>query len=170
MFVTISLSRHFNTLPNVAISSSEASQLPTPSTSSEISSIDQQQLHIQQLQSQLQCKKVNYHKNPCKMHQIASWMVVNLFQDKENEMIQASKGINHSNGTSHPSNSNNNSSSTTGGQNYSKFDIQLNDLNNGNMYKYRFDSLHLAKEWYEQFKLASTYHERQKPDNLIKYD
>jgi hypothetical protein len=114
--------------------------------------LKQQQTH--QLQMQLQARKCNYHKNPCKMHPIASWMIVNLYQDKENEMMAASSSTS--------------SSSSSGGN--QKFDIQLNDLNNGNMYKYRLDSLPLAKEWFEQFKSASNYHERQKPDNLIRFD
>ena len=96
------------------------------------------------LKTQVQNRKIFYQKNPCKMHPIASWMVVDLFEDKP----QVEAGIHAPH----------------------KFDIQLNDLNNGNMYKYRFDSLDLAKEWLEQFKLASTYHERQKPDNLIRFD
>ncbi len=95
---------------------------------------------------QQQHRKTNFHKNPCKMHPIANWMVVNLFQDKENEILNAIN-VNHT-----------------------KFDIQLNDLNNGNMYKYRFDNLELAKFWFDQFKLAINYHERQKPDNLIRFD
>lgn len=53
---------------------------------------------------------------------------------------------------------------------FSKFDIQLNDLTTSTMYKFRFDGLQLAKEWLEQFKLASTYHERQNQDNLIRFD
>lgn len=132
-----------------------------------------------------QQQKQNYHKNPCKMHQIANWMVVNLYQDLENELISQAGGtspimtdrtlsnssINNGNNNQNSTNSNSNSSSSisnnTGGN---KFDIQLNDLNNGNMYKYRFESLELAKEWYEKFKLATTYHERQKPDNLIRFD
>lgn len=92
----------------------------------------------EQLKNQVQNRKIFYQKNPCKMHPIASWMVVNLFEDKQ--------------------------------QVEDKYDIQLNDLNNGNMYKYRLESLDLAKEWLEQFKMASTYHERQKPDNLIRFD
>ena len=117
------------------------------------------QQQTQQLQSQLQAKKIFFHKNPCKMHPIASWMVVNLYQDKENEILLA---VNQAlvNNQPMPQHINN----------HTKFDIQLNDLNNGNMYKYRFDSLPLAKHWLDQFKLASTYHERQKPDNLIRFD
>jgi hypothetical protein len=53
---------------------------------------------------------------------------------------------------------------------FSKFDIQLNDLTTSTMYKFRFDGLQLAKEWLEQFKLASTYHERHNQDNLIRFD
>jgi hypothetical protein len=79
-------------------------------------------------------------------------MVVQLYQDIEAEILAAAT-----------------SPSPNTPHNY-KFDIQLNDLNNGNMYKYRFETLELAKEWYEKFKLATTYHERQKPDNLIRFD
>ena len=130
----------------------------------ELNIIDEElkQQQTQQLQSQLQARKIYYHKNPCKMHPIASWMVVNLYQDKENEILSAknqSTGLNTTNQTQVPQQFN-----------HTKFDIQLNDLNNGNMYKYRLDSLPLAKEWLEHFKLASTYHERQKPDNLIRFD
>lgn len=125
----------------------------------------QQQQKKERMQSQLQQRKVCYNKNPCKMHPIANWMVVNLFQEKEDEMIQLaqklSTTINMDAGQS---------SSLANLGSYTKFDIQLNDLNNGNMYKYRFDSLQVAKEWLEQFKLASTYHEREKPDNLIRFD
>lgn len=103
------------------------------------------------LRSQVQNRKVFYHKNPCKMHPIANWMVVNLFEDKQD--IDETP-----------------TAADKGGELNEKFDVQLNDLNNGNMYKYRFDSLELAKEWLEQFKLASTFHERQKPDNLIRFD
>jgi len=125
-------------------------------------SVDQQkQDKLQQLQTQLQNQKVLYNKNPCKMHPIANWMVVNLYQDKENEILAQ---IDQQTSAEHQSSTLNSS------QKYNKFDIQLNDLNNGNMYKYRFDSLQLAKEWFEQFKLASTFHERQKPDNLIRFD
>ena len=85
-------------------------------------------------------QKSQFNKNPCKMHSIAGWMVVNLFQDKEND------------------------------QKSGKYDVQLNDLSSGNMYKYRFDNAQMAKQWHEQFVLASTYHERQKPDNLIRFD
>ena len=121
----------------------------------------QQQQKKERLQLQLEPKKVCYNKNPCKMHSVANWMVVNLFQDQENEIIAAAQQQQQQlNGdTTKPSL-----------PIHTKFDIQLNDLNNGNMYKYRFDSLQLAKEWYEQFKLASTYHEREKPDNLIRFD
>ena len=99
--------------------------------------------------------KSGYQKNPCKMHQIASWMVVNLYQDIENEILLQQTNF----------------ATSVGSNNYPrKFDIQLNDLNNGNMYKYRFDNLLLAKEWFEKFKLASNYHERLKLDNLIKFD
>ena len=159
--------KELNDFPNTATNPSDTGV----SSSSDNSYVDQQHLQLAQLQSQLQCKKVNYHKNPCKMHPIASWMVVNLFQDKENEMIQATRT--NANAAQAPSNSTTaatTAAATLSSQNFSKFDIQLNDLNNGNMYKYRFDSLQLAKEWHEQFKLASTYHERQKPDNLIKFD
>lgn len=113
-----------------------------------------------QIQSQLQHQKVLFNKNPCKMHPIASWMVVNLYQDKENELLAQSTNINNAQISTLNSSLNK----------CNKFDIQLNDLNNGNMYKYRFESLQLAKEWFEQFRLASTFHERQKPDNLIKFD
>ena len=126
------------------------------------------QQQTQQLQQQMQAKKVNYHKNPCKMHPIASWMIVNLYQDKENEILAAlNQSMNNGGGANGAASS---SSSLPAQLNCAKFDIQLNDLNNGNMYKYRLDTLPLAKEWLEQFKLASTYHERQKPDNLIRFD
>ena len=42
--------------------------------------------------------------------------------------------------------------------------------NLGTMYKYRFSSYKLAKEWYAHFKLAINLHERLKPENLIKFD
>jgi len=131
----------------------------------------QQQQKKELMQTQLQQRKVCYNKNPCKMHPINSWMVVNLFQDKENEIIQAAQQLS----STIASNSTHQTSSSKPNWHlncpqYTKFDIQLNDLNNGNMYKYRFDSLQLAREWYEQFKLASTYHEREKPDNLIRFD
>ena len=121
------------------------------------------QMRCQQLHAQFKHQKVLFNKNPCKVHAIASWMVVSLFTDKEIELSQMETAQS-------VLTSNNSSNSNTSSSKYNKFDIQLNDLNNGNMYKYRFDSLHLAKEWYEQFKLASTYHERQKPDNLIRFD
>ncbi len=108
-----------------------------------------------ELVSQHQSRKSQFHKNPCKMHPVASWMVVSLFQDQETEIMQQQLS-NQTATISHP--------------NHTKFDIQLNDLNNGNMYKYRFDTLQLAQEWLEQFKLASTFHERQRPDNLIRFD
>lgn len=100
--------------------------------------------------------KSNFNKNPCKMHQVANWMVVNLFEDIEKEMTESSARTSLAN--------------TTAATTHYKFDIQLNDLNNGNMYKFRFDNLYLAKEWLEKFKAASTYHERQKLDNLIRFD
>ena len=84
--------------------------------------------------------KPQFNKSACKMHSIAGWMVVNLFENNENE------------------------------QKSGKYDVQLNDLGNGNMYKYRFDNAQLAKQWHEQLLLASTYHERLKPDNLIRFD
>jgi hypothetical protein len=136
----------------------------------------QQQQKKERLQNQLQLKKCCYNKNPCKMHPISNWMVVNLYQDKEIEIIQTAQQLSstiNSNYTQNPPINNQNQSTTSSTNNlnlYTKFDIQLNDLNNGNMYKYRFDSLQLAKEWLEQFKLASTYHEREKPDNLIRFD
>lgn len=147
---------------SAAITAAAAASL---ATNNEQAIIDEElrQQQTQQLQSQLQGRKVYYHKNPCKMHPIASWMVVNLFQDKENEMLSA---LNSQQTTSNAPVS----TSLPPQPNHTKFDIQLNDLNNGNMYKYRFDCLPLAKEWLEQFKLASTYHERQKPDNLIRFD
>ena len=129
--------------------------------------------HTQLLQSSQQSRKVFYHKNPCKMHPIASWMIVNLFQDKEEEILAAQSAAMCDSASANNPASQNSSMSSNGvhnAPNHTKFDIQLNDLNNGNMYKYRFDCLELAKEWYEQFKLASTYHERQKPDNLIRFD
>jgi hypothetical protein len=113
-----------------------------------------QQQVVDELKNKLKSRKASYQKNPCKMHQISNWMVVNLFQDLEYEILQS--GLQNHNHNNHNNNN--------------KFDIQLNDLNNGNMYKYRFDSLWLAKEWYEKFKSASTYHERHKLDNLIKFD
>jgi hypothetical protein len=127
----------------------------------------QQSNHTQMLLNSQQNRKVFYHKNPCKMHPIASWMIVNLFQDKEEEILAAQSAAVPDSANSTIQNS---SITSNGAANHTKFDIQLNDLNNGNMYKYRFDCLDLAKEWYEQFKLASTYHERQKPDNLIRFD
>ena len=133
----------------------------------------QQSAHTQHLQSSQQSRKVFYHKNPCKMHPIASWMIVNLFQDKEEEILAAQSAAMCDSASANNPASQNSSMSSNGvhtAANHTKFDIQLNDLNNGNMYKYRFDCLELAKEWYEQFKLASTYHERQKPDNLIRFD
>jgi hypothetical protein len=96
-------------------------------------------------------KSIYFQKDACKTHQISSWMVVNTFTEKEAELNEAIK-----NGqTKIISN---------------KFDIILNDLNNGNTYKFRFHTLHLAKCWLEQFQLASTFYERMKPDNLIKFD
>ena len=127
-----------------------------------------QQPPTQELLSQQQYRKVNFHKNPVKMHPIANWMVVCLFQDKENEILAAQQQQQQQQ-NQQPSQSTLSSNSTPIPE-HTKFDIQLNDLNNGNMYKYRFDSLQLAKEWLEQFKLASTYHERQRPDNLIRFD
>lgn len=101
------------------------------------------------------------------MHSIANWMVVNSFQDQENEILAAAQQLQQQQQQQNQSNS---STTKLHLPHHTKFDIQLNDLNNGNMYKYRFDNLQLAKEWYEQFKLASTYHEREKPDNLIRFD
>jgi len=137
-------------------------------TTNELNIIDEElkQQQTQQLQNQLQARKVYYHKNPCKMHPIASWMVVNLYQDKENEILSALVA-NQQPSVIAPTASN---MPQPPQLNHTKFDIQLNDLNNGNMYKYRLDSLPLAKEWLEHFKTASTYHERQKPDNLIRFD
>ncbi|CAF0763175.1 unnamed protein product, partial [Brachionus calyciflorus] len=37
------------------------------------------------LKNQVQNKKVFYNKNPCKMHPIANWMVVNLFDDRKEQ-------------------------------------------------------------------------------------
>ena len=121
----------------------------------------QQQQKRERLQAQLQQRKSAYAKNPCKMHPIANWMVVEGFREQEEALVRLAQ------------------EQLTSGQSppplpdlsaFSKFDIQLNDLHNGNMYKYRFDSLQVAKEWLAQFKLASTYHERDRPDNLIRFD
>jgi hypothetical protein len=144
-------------------------------TTNELNIIDEElkQQQTQQLQNQLQARKVYYHKNPCKMHPIASWMVVNLYQDKENEILSAlvANNANHQQSSVIATAAAAASNMPQPPQlNHTKFDIQLNDLNNGNMYKYRLDSLPLAKEWLEHFKTASTYHERQKPDNLIRFD
>lgn len=40
----------------------------------------QQQQNRERLHAQLQQRKSAYNKNPCKMHPIANWMVVNLYQ------------------------------------------------------------------------------------------
>lgn len=119
------------------------------------------------------------------MHLIANWMVVQLFDDPSEETscpaniatsastpTTPSVGGDGSNGypmmpPSSTSSSSSHSNNTRGNQ---KYDIQLNDLNNGNMYKYRFETLELAKLWYEKLKAATTYHERHKPDNLIRFD
>ena len=48
----------------------------------------QQQQCRERLRAQLQTRKSAYNKSPCKMHPIANWMVVDLYQDKERAMIQ----------------------------------------------------------------------------------
>jgi len=94
------------------------------------------------------------------MHPIANWMVVEGYREQEDALIKIAKEqLNRTPGES-----------VADLSSFTKFDIQLNDLQHGNMYKYRFDSLQIAKEWLEQFKLASTYHERDRPDNLIRFD
>lgn len=71
-------------------------------------------------------------------------------------------------------NTNNNSNSTCNSinlnTNNNKFDIQLNDLNNGNIYKYRLYNYKLAKEWYLLFKQAINLLDNLRPDNLIKFE
>jgi hypothetical protein len=94
-------------------------------------------------------EKCYYQKNPCKIHQISNWMIVNLFDYNEKY--------------SYNDNNVHNSMKT-------KYDIQLNDLNNGNMYKYRFCNFNQAKDWFEHLKEASTFLERKKLENLIKFD
>ena len=112
------------------------------------------------------------------MHLIANWMVVQLFEDVTNSddhtgmtsesSITSGIQTTTTNTSTVPTTTTTTTPPTTVKQH--KFDIQLNDLNNGNMYKYRFESLELAKQWYEKLKAATTYHERQKPDNLIRFD
>lgn len=113
------------------------------------------------------------------MHLIANWMVVQLFEDVTTNSEDHTGMTSESSITSGIQTTTTNTSSTVPTTTTTtpsttvkqhKFDIQLNDLNNGNMYKYRFESLELAKQWYEKLKAATTYHERQKPDNLIRFD
>ena len=161
-----------------------------------------------------QSERKHYHKDPYKMHPIANWMVVALFQD-DCSLLSSNINHNHHHHHHHPhntssSNSSNCSNTSREGSNHStngssslrtttcisvqkkRFDIQLNDLNNGmclffvfsllvfpsnlncyfigTMYKYRFSNYKLAKEWYAHFKVAINLHERLKPENLIKFD
>ena len=115
------------------------------------------------------------------MHLIANWMVVQLFEDPSEETSCRSHAATSASTPTTPSGDASNGypmmpSSSTSSSSHSntrgnqKYDIQLNDLNNGNMYKYRFETLELAKLWYEKLKAATTYHERHKPDNLIRFD
>lgn len=106
------------------------------------------------------------------MHLIANWMVVQLFDDldvTEQQQQHQASGVGPlpltTIATATPK-----SVASSSSQVRHKYDIQLNDLNNGNMYKFRFETLELAKHWYEKLKAATTYHERHKPDNLIRFD
>lgn len=114
------------------------------------------------------CLKAHYQKNPCKMHLIANWMVVQLFDDVSEDMSVTTPTITPTTTTTATPKSDHHQQQQK--QPRHKYDIQLNDLNNGNMYKFRFETLELAKQWYEKLKAATTYHERHKPDNLIRFD
>ena len=105
-----------------------------------------------------QSERKNYHKDPCKMHPIANWMVVALFQDDCS--LLSANNPNHHHHHPHPHNSSNSNSSNCSNtsresSNHStnassslrttcisgqkkRFDIQLNDLNNGNHYLHNF--------------------------------
>ena len=93
-----------------------------------------------------QIERKHYHKDPCKMHPVANWMVVALFQDdcsllssnNPNNNNSSSNSSNCSNTSRDSSNHSGNGSSlkTTSciGVQKKRFDIQLNDLNNGKLF------------------------------------
>lgn len=125
-------------------------------------------------------RRQQFQKQPCKMHRVTNWMVVNLFSDKEKQIMEARGRLLTA---SSLAGANTNNKTTTADQRKQlqrdkelvedgccKFDIQLNDLTQGTNYKYRFDTLELAQEWLAQFNAAATYQERLKPDNLIKFE
>jgi hypothetical protein len=112
---------------------------------SSCNSVNSDSIVNEQYYQNKQLERRHYHKDPCKMHPIANWMVVALFQD-DCSLLSANNPNNNNNNNS-SSNSSNCSNTSRDSSNHSsnnsgvkstcisvqkkKFDIQLNDLNNG---------------------------------------
>jgi hypothetical protein len=83
-------------------------------------------------------ERKNYHKDPCKMHTIANWMVVALFQVDDlnhstvNMVTVATPSPSNVSSCSNSSTCSSDSAKTTCiGVKRKKYDVQLTDLNNG---------------------------------------
>jgi hypothetical protein len=81
-------------------------------------------------------ERKNYHKDPCKMHTIANWMVVALFQ--VDDLSQSTGNVGNTPSPSNYSSCSNSSTcssdsakTTCIGVKRKKYDVQLTDLNNG---------------------------------------
>lgn len=127
-------------MPTTSVNSKNVNILTAASSSNSVNSDINEQYYYTQ---QLQLDRKLFHKDPSKMHPIANWMVVALFQD-DCSLLSATNNHNNtssSNSSNFSNNSRNSSNNSTHASSSSKttcisvskkkYDIQLNDLTNG---------------------------------------
>jgi hypothetical protein len=143
--VLVYYSSKINLLPSNLISSSTTLATNNNNLTSSCNSVNSDSIVCnEQYYINQQSERINYHKDPCKMHPIANWMVVALFQDDcsllssnqhHHQANSSSNSSNCSNTSRESSNHSTNASSslrtTCISVQKKRFDIQLNDLNNG---------------------------------------